>query len=94
MDDGAKEQHASPLAIFIPLHNGGRAWWQWSRKESVHEDGRSYPHLSFYPCLTTIFKPPSVQRYSGAAKFGKESHEEQGKVCLSGRARTFNHMLL
>jgi hypothetical protein len=83
MDDRAKEQHASPLAMFIPLHRGDRAWWQWSRGRSVHVKGRSYPYLSFYPCYLTIFKPPSVQRYSGAAKFGKESHEEQGKVYLS-----------
>lgn len=64
----------------IALHKGHRAWWQWSRKESVHVEGRSYPHSMIYPCYLTIFKPPSVQRYSGAAKFGKESHAERGRV--------------
>lgn len=68
MDDGAREQHASSLTMLTILHNAGRAWWQWSRRQSVHVVGRSYPLPSFYPAYLTIFKPPSVQRYSGAAK--------------------------
>lgn len=79
MDDGAKEQHASSLAMLTILHNADCAWWQWSRRQSVHVEGRSYPLLPFYPAYLTIFKPPSVQRYSGAAKFGRMSRDDKGR---------------
>lgn len=84
MDDGANdmEQHASSLAMLIPLHNAVRAWWQWSRKESVHVDGRSYPLPCFYPAYLTIFKPLSVQRYSGAAKIGRRVMTSKGRFSI------------